>query len=375
MAAEHKSGRTKQPSQIEPPTITTTAQPAPTTKMPPPTGAQPAPKGNPPSPAVTAGPPLAVLPGEFALETWEGSGVITYYGDANVYGPGTSHYLTAVSGGGACCGALHTDARQVASWERFKLLVLGNGQFAIQTLRGYYLGAGNGGGMGANVNDWALFTTETTIGDYAKYRLLQQQDSGTYAIQTPNGINYVTAVGGGGRATDVIHTDATKAGSWEQWRLVKAGDLGSGYCYGIQAFTGFFLSAPGGGGRTTDAILSVSRAMGPAHSPERFRLMRQGDGSYAIQTANGNNYVTAVNGGGLVQGSATWNILQTNRTQVQAWEKFRLVDQGDGTYAIQTVSGYYLGLYPTAGVHAFTTDRSVVGPGEKFKLIWCDRLS
>src|SRR5213593_4977642 len=143
----------------------TAPQPTPTGKAPPPTGTKPAPGGQ-PSPAVTAVPPLAVLPGEFALETFVGSGVITYSGDANVYGAGTPHYLTAVSGGGACCGALHTDARQVASWERFKLVVLGNGQFAIQTVRGDYLGAGSGGGMGANVNDWALFTTETTIGDY-----------------------------------------------------------------------------------------------------------------------------------------------------------------------------------------------------------------
>ena len=100
------------------------------------------------------------------------------------------------------------------------------------------------------------------------------------------------------------------------------------------------------------------------------------DGTYALQTANGGNYVTAVNGGGLVQGSATWNILQTNRTQVQAWEKFRLVDQGEGTYAIQTASGYYLGLYRnSSGIFSFTTDRSDIGPGEKFKLIWCDPLS
>src|SRR5438132_1185015 len=203
----------------------------------------------PAAPAPTPG--LSALPGEFALETFVGSGIVsdtlvqTPFGSTGVTmtGPGTPHYLTAVSGGGVCCGALHTDARKVASWERFKLLRYGNGQYVIGTSRGYYLAAGNGGGMGPNGNDWALFTTETTISnnDYAKFRLLQQQDSGTYAIQTPNGINYITAVGGGGRTTDVVHTDATQVRDWEKWRLVKAGDLGSGYCYGIQAFTGFFL--------------------------------------------------------------------------------------------------------------------------------------
>ena len=41
---------------------------------------------------------------------------------------------------------------------------------------------------------------------------------GVYAIQTING-RYVTAVGGGGRTTDTIHTDATSIGSWEKFRV------------------------------------------------------------------------------------------------------------------------------------------------------------
>ena len=41
----------------------------------------------------------------------------------------------------------------------------------------------------------------------------------TCTIQTYNGY-YLTAVGGGGRTTDVIHTDATRVGSWEKFTLV-----------------------------------------------------------------------------------------------------------------------------------------------------------
>jgi hypothetical protein len=40
----------------------------------------------------------------------------------------------------------------------------------------------------------------------------------TCSLQTSNGY-YLTAVGGGGRNTDVIHSDATRIGSWEQFRL------------------------------------------------------------------------------------------------------------------------------------------------------------
>ncbi|MFI9597836.1 PASTA domain-containing protein [Nonomuraea sp. NPDC052265] len=41
----------------------------------------------------------------------------------------------------------------------------------------------------------------------------------TCTFQTFNTGNYLTAVGGGGRTTDVIHSDATQARSWELFRL------------------------------------------------------------------------------------------------------------------------------------------------------------
>jgi hypothetical protein len=42
---------------------------------------------------------------------------------------------------------------------------------------------------------------------------------GWYAIKTVKG-NYLTAVGGGGRISDVIHSNATKVGSWEKFKFV-----------------------------------------------------------------------------------------------------------------------------------------------------------
>ena len=71
--------------------------------------------------------------------------------------------------------------------------------------------------------------------------------------------------------------------------------------------------------------------------------MQQNDVSYALETSNGINYVTAIQGGGLASGTKTYDDLVTDRTQVQAWEKFKFIDQGDCSYAIQTVGGYYLG--------------------------------
>jgi hypothetical protein len=39
------------------------------------------------------------------------------------------------------------------------------------------------------------------------------------AIKTYNG-HYLTAVGGGGRITDTIHSDATQIQAWERFELV-----------------------------------------------------------------------------------------------------------------------------------------------------------
>jgi hypothetical protein len=40
-----------------------------------------------------------------------------------------------------------------------------------------------------------------------------------FAIQTISG-HYLTAVGGGGRTTDTIHSDATAINAWEKFQLI-----------------------------------------------------------------------------------------------------------------------------------------------------------
>ena len=42
------------------------------------------------------------------------------------------------------------------------------------------------------------------------------------SIQTING-HYLTAVGGGGRITDTINSDATQVGAWEEFRITCRG--------------------------------------------------------------------------------------------------------------------------------------------------------
>jgi hypothetical protein len=129
-------------------------------------------------------------------------------------------------------------------------------------------------------------------------------------IKTYNG-RYLTAVGGGGRTTDVLHTDATWARAWERFVLIDLGDGSSRY--GIKTNTGHFLSAINGGGRITDVIHSNRTQL---LDWEKFRLVSVGNGWYAIQTFNG-YYLTAVNGGGRIT-----DVIHSDATRVGTWEMF-----------------------------------------------------
>ena len=86
----------------------------------------------------------------------------------------------------------------------------------------------------------------------------------TCSIQTTNG-HYLTAVGGGGRTTDVMHSDATQLQSWEKLTLISLG----GGTYAIQTIDGHYLTAVGGGGRITDTIHSDATRIG---SWEKFQV-------------------------------------------------------------------------------------------------------
>jgi hypothetical protein len=133
----------------------------------------------------------------------------------------------------------------------------------------------------------------------------------TCTIQTING-NYLTAVGGGGRTSDVLHTDARQALSWEKFVLE---DLGEGdSSYGFRTKSGRYLTAVGGGGRITDVMHSDATQI---NAWERLRIWSLGGGYFSIQTYNG-RYLTAVGGGG-----RTYDAIHSDATQVQAWEKFK----------------------------------------------------
>jgi hypothetical protein len=310
------------------------------------------------------------LPGEFAFRTLKG------------------FYVTAIGGGGRTTEPMVvTAATSAGAWEKFRLSVMDPpppNDKSIQTSVGRYLTAVSGGGRTSDV----LHTDATQVRDWEKFRVYDLSSGGVaptyFALQTIRG-NYLTAVGEGGKYEDAIHTDATQIGKWEYFRIVKCGDLGTDYQYTIIPANDQVLSAVNGGG--LDKGDTIVQGYWPGDTPDRawvrFKFVKQGDGTYALQTANGANYVTALGGGGQVQKyfppdcglfSACIGgfsaIFHTDATRVQAWEKFRFVDQGNCKYAIQTSSGFFVGIFKDAsGYTLLTTRRSEISENEKFQLV------
>jgi hypothetical protein len=66
----------------------------------------------------------------------------------------------------------------------------------------------------------------------------------------------------------------------------------------------------------------------------------------------------------------TSDIFHTDATAVGSWEKFRFLDQGDGTYVIQTfLSGDFVGIsVESANAGSFRTDITTAGDAARFRL-------
>ncbi len=222
-------------------------------------------------------PPHLSLPGEFLIAT-------ALHGNP----------LFAAYGGGSVNDAINTAGSGVSAYTKYRLWSAGPQapQYKfIETANGYSVMAFNGGGLATSnaiVTDLKGLPAGPNSA-WGMFRFGRMGPNGVaITIQTSNG-NFVTAVGGGGQLTNALHTDATTAKSWEQFTVTKCGDLGSGFTYALLATGSGLLSASGGGGRTQGAIVT-----GGADDSARFTLIRQADGTYALRTSNGINYVTAV---------------------------------------------------------------------------------
>jgi len=130
-------------------------------------------------------------------------------------------------------------------------------------------------------------------------------------LQTAS-FNYVTAVDGGGRTTDVLHTNATQAFDWEKFGWVEAG----GGKIGLQTFNGHYLTAVEGGGFTRNSVRSNETQL---RDWEKFTPISLGAGRWAFKTVNG-HYLSSFLGGGQTADGA----INTAATFPGFWEQYRV---------------------------------------------------
>jgi hypothetical protein len=132
----------------------------------------------------------------------------------------TGNYVEAAGGGGRTSEVMYTDSRGIGPFNKFKLSPVGgpSGSRVIQTSNGRYVTAVASGGLsGADTPD-VLHTDATRVGSWEKFVMVPQVD-GSLAIRVADG-HYLTARLGGGQQTYVFNTNATQVGSWEKFRLV-----------------------------------------------------------------------------------------------------------------------------------------------------------
>lgn len=262
-------------------------------------------------------------------------------------------FITATGGGGHTTDAIHTDATVPRSWEWFRLWTEDGSEFyALQTIDGHFVTAVDAGGR---ITD-TIHTDATSVAGWELFRLPRlfgPLDEGFvgFGVETTRGF-YWTAVGGGGHNSgDTIHTDATVPDtslnrSWELFVPWRGSQFGTGSTYGILIYgandsdeSGFqgWMVARGGGGDPDSYALSLQEE-GEYPAELSWTLLRQSDGTYALQTFNG-TVLSAVGGPG-VGGFRS----DTPVDSIGDSEKFTLEDQGDFTVCIKTFSGLYISM-------------------------------
>ncbi|TYB64220.1 hypothetical protein FXF51_21000 [Nonomuraea sp. PA05] len=110
----------------------------------------------------------------------------------------------------------------------------------------------------------------------------------------------LTAVGGGGRTTDVVHTNATVLQAWEKFALIRQGGDG----FAIRTVNGRFLTAVGGGGRITDIIHSDATLI---QSWEIFRVQCGLTAVPNVQSFDDASARQAIVAAGLTVGAVTFD--------------------------------------------------------------------
>ncbi len=266
-------------------------------------------------------------------------------------------------------GSGTTTPSVIGAYELFNVFTNANGQLAFQTVNGNFITAVSGGGRTTDV----IHTDAVSVAAWEEFRIAQTGASGAFSvsIQTSSN-NFLTAVGSGGKTTDAIHSDATAVQAWETFFVRKFGNLslGDSQYFIIDTTKGQAIAARNGGGQTQNTIQFAGTNSNVPLIWARFTLVPQSNGSYALRTIF-DNYVTAVNSGGLDSGTDSTDNIHTDATVAKTWEQSRFVPSDDGSYIIQTFDGHFLGQRTSGGAAQgeYSTDISDLSLARKFWLI------
>ena len=231
----------------------------------------------------------------------------------------------------------------------FNVLRGSNGQFAIQTQSGNYITAVDGGGRVTDV----LHTDAKLVQGWEEFRIASTGSLGAFSvsIQT-NSNNFLTAVGMGGKTTNAMHSDAVKVGTWETFfiRSYLGVDPANNEYFIVDTDKNQAIAPRQGGGQTQNTIQFLGKSGGVPLNWARLKIIPipQRDRWNAFQTING-NFITAVNGGGLNSGTNSTDNIHTDASVASAWEQFLIVPGGSGSFRIQTNSGKFIGKRTSGG--------------------------
>jgi hypothetical protein len=244
------------------------------------------------------------------------------------------------------------------------------GEFLITTVsKGTPLSAVKGGGRTTDVIHTELYSTEPL--SWQRFRLWVDATKQYYAIQTINGY-FLTAVSD--QTTNAIQSSAT--GITTGYALFKLARATAPFAYSIETLGGYYLTAVGGGSKSSgDTIHTDATTVGDW---ERFFLFRRGDfgsGSmYSIQEWGPDlgAYLTATGGGDRNGQDAL-----TSGGGPDSWITWTLIRQDDGSYAFQTASGFFLSANGggIAGTFSTETEQDEIGNWNKFTLIDYDNYT
>lgn len=319
--------------------------------------------------------------------TPKGSDGVEFSGYLKTYN--NKNYVTAVNGGGLGNGAnvpISTyETIDNSSFEHFGVEWVNEatGQLAFITAKGNYVGAINGGGIGAgsNTNNYPLVTNATTMGAYELFKFAKLAD-GKYKVITANGNLWLATNGGGwGEAANTypIHTDAGRRGGWETFTIIKQ-RMGT-FSAALRTYDGVnYLSALDGGGLGAGANVPITTISDTPDANGQFNIiwLNEAQTSLAIMTPNG-RYVGAVGGGGKGAG-ADKNAypLVTNATTPDGDAVFLFELLKNGKYAIKTIDGKYLsatnggGWGEASNNYPIHTDAGKIGGWESFGVVLTD---